>query len=215
MKGHFNVALPAEHGANFLPSHLQCERRRRGARTQRARFRPLALDLTLLWIRARYCTLGASEVEALVGAIERLLRRYRAARVSGSDRALDSNLVALFWIFYEAIERCVDVGETDCICSWRRRIEDAEQLTTFLVNVVRAYWSSSADRDWMFRDLERLACRANDVAERDGSISRRPEGDESAEARADRLSILLFDAANDLACNNWAREEWMWIVPAG
>lgn len=34
------------------------------------------------------CTLGASEVEALVGAVERLLRRYCAARASCSDRAL-------------------------------------------------------------------------------------------------------------------------------
>ena len=29
---------------------------------------------------------------------------------------------------------------------------------------------------------------------------------------ADRLSVRLFDAANDLWCDNWANEAWMSVV---
>lgn len=159
------------------------------------------------------CTLGSSDANDLVAAVERLVRRYRAARAGGVSRAIVANLDHLFWLFHDAIERCVDVDDDDCVCSWQRRIGDAEELTSFLVEVARAYWSTGAEREWMSRDLERLACRICDVSERDGSIARRADDDPSVEARAGRLAVLVFDAANDLCCDNWANEPWMSVVP--
>lgn len=159
------------------------------------------------------CTLGACDADDLVRTVERLLRRHRAAIGSGIDRAIVASLETLFWLFFDAIERCLDVNEKECVCSWERRIGDAEELTAFLIVVARAYWSTGADRDWMFKELESLACRANDVSERDGTIARRADNDPSVEARADRLSARLFDAANDLWCDNWTDEEWMSVVP--
>jgi hypothetical protein len=159
------------------------------------------------------CTLGAPDAEDLVAATERLIRRFRAARASGVKWTIVTSLEALFWVFFDAIERCLDLSEMDCVCSWERRIGDAEELTTFLIEVARVYWSTGAERDWMFKELEGLACRANEVSERDGSIARRADDDPSVEARADRLSVRLFDAANDLCCDNWANEDWMSVVP--
>lgn len=159
------------------------------------------------------CTLGASDAREIVRAVERLLRRHRAACAGGIQRAIVAILEALFGLFYDAIERCLDVRETDCVCSWERRIGDAEELVTFLIDVARAYWSTGADREWMFKELEMLARCASDLSNRDGSIVRHADSDRSVEARAGRLSILLFDTANDLWCDNWADEPWMSVVP--
>lgn len=55
------------------------------------------------------CTLGASDASTLVGAVGRLLRRHHALRAGGIERASVASLENLFWLFYDAIERCVDV----------------------------------------------------------------------------------------------------------
>lgn len=155
------------------------------------------------------CTLGAADAIDLVEAVDRLIRRHRAARSSGIERVIVASIEGLFWLFFEAIERCVDLDDTDCVCSWSRRMSDAEELTGFLLEVTRVYWSTGAEREWMFKELESLAGRVNDVAERDGSIARRADDDPSVEARAWRLSVKLLDTADDLVCDNWAKEDWM------
>ena len=159
------------------------------------------------------CSLGAPDAEALVHAVHYLLDRYRGARASTVQSSIARSLEGLFWTLHDAIEHCLDINDEHCVCSWQRRMRDAEELVPFLVEVARAYWSTGANREWMFKALERLACRAADVAEGDGSIARRAADDVSVEARADRLAVLLFDTANDLVCNSWAEEEWMSVVP--
>jgi hypothetical protein len=159
------------------------------------------------------CALGVRDAEILVKAFEQIVRRYRAARATSIDRSIVASLENLFHLFFDAVERCLDLAADDCLCSWERRVGDAEKLTHFLFEAARAYWSTGAEREWMYKDLERLACLANEVSERDGSISRRADDDPSVEARADRLSVRLFDDANDLSCDNWAHEPWMDVVP--
>ena len=119
------------------------------------------------------CSLGATDAMDVLQAVGRLVHKYRSARVSGRERAMVASIEALFWVFLDAIERCLDLDDNDCVCSWQRRIGHAEEMTPFLIAVARAYWSTGAGRDWMFRELECLACRANEVSERDGSIARR------------------------------------------
>jgi hypothetical protein len=159
------------------------------------------------------CTLSAKDAVDLVSALELMVRRYRAARASGIERSIVSRLEALFHLLADAIERCVDLSVETCVCSWERRIGNAEALTNFLDEIAHAYWSTGADHEWMYKDLERLACLTTDVVERGGSFSRPADSDQSARARADRLAVRLFDAANDLACNNWAQQDWMSVVP--
>jgi hypothetical protein len=120
----------------------------------------------------------------------------------------------MFWLFADAIEGCLDLHNQDCVCSWTRRISDAEALIEFLLEVARAYWSLSVEDEWVGKELERLACLATDVFERDGSFARLAADDLSVEARADRLAVRLFDAANDLSCGNWANEAWMSLPSA-
>jgi hypothetical protein len=164
--------------------------------------------------RPNGCTLGGSDAIALVDAVEQGLRRYRGARGGGIHRPIEASVEVMFWLFHDAIERCIDLAEEDCLCSWARRIGDAEELIEFLLQVARAWWSTGAERRWMFKALERLACLATNVFERDGSISRPADDDQSVKSRADRLAVRLFDAANDLVCDNWADEEWMSARPA-
>lgn len=163
--------------------------------------------------RPGVCTLGGSDAIALINAVELGLRRYRGARGGGIHRPINTSLEVLFWLFHDAIERCLDLAEEECVCSWGRRIGDAEELTEFLLDTARAWWSTGSQREWMFKALERLACLATDVFERDGSISRPTDDDQSVKTRADRLAVRLFDAANDLVCDNWAHEDWMSAVP--
>lgn len=159
------------------------------------------------------CTLGLSETANLIQAAERLVRRHRAACISGVDHAIIASLEALFFAFFDAIERCLDLNEKDCVCSWERRIGHAEQLIRYLIDVARVYWGTGAEHEWIVDQLENLARRACYVSERDGSFVSGSNSDRPIEASAGRLSMLLFDTANDLGCGNWAREDWMWVVP--
>ncbi len=159
------------------------------------------------------CTLSAADAKELVVAVDRLIRPNLGPSAREVDEGMVSGFVALFRLLYDAIERCVDLNEKNCVCSWERRIGDAERLTDFLIAVARFYWSTGAERDWMFNELEDLASHVNAVSERYGSIARLADDDQSIEARADRLSMRLFDAANDLVCDNWADDPWMWITP--
>lgn len=161
------------------------------------------------------CTLGVSETDSLVRSVDRLIRRHRGALASCMDRHIVENVKSLFWLFYDAIEASLDLTNDECVCSWDRRMDHAERLTDFLIQVARVYWSTRADRDWMSSEIEGLACRANEVAERNGSIARRDRNDPSVEARADRLSTRLFDTTNDFSCDNWRNEAWMSLVPTG
>ena len=159
------------------------------------------------------CTLGPSEAGNLVETAERFVRRHRAACISGVDHAIIANLEALFFAFFDAIQRCLDLNEKDCVCSWERRIGDAEQLIKYLITVARVYWSTGAEHEWMVDELENLACRACYVSERNGSFVSGSDSDRPIEAGAGRLSMLLFDTANDLGCGNWASEDWMSVAP--
>jgi hypothetical protein len=154
------------------------------------------------------CTLGASDARELVRAVERLLHRHRAACADGIERAIGTSLEALFWVFFDAIERSVDMRGKDCVCTWRQRVRDAEELAPFLVDVARVYWSTGAPRDWMFKELERLACRASEVSECDGSSARCASDDPSVKVRAGRLAMLLVDVANVLCCDNRGNAGW-------
>ncbi len=160
------------------------------------------------------CTLARSDAQVLVVAVERLMRRYNAARMAGIERSIIASLEALFTLLFDAIECCLDLNAEHCVCSWERRVGHAETLSRLLIEVGHAYWSTGAERDWMDKGFEHLACLATDVSERDGSISRPADDDQSVKARADRLAVRLFNAANDLSCNSWAQEEWMSVVPA-
>lgn len=160
------------------------------------------------------CTLSKSDAQAIVEAVERLIRRYHAARTGRIERSLIASLEALFALLFDAIECCLDLNFAGCVCSWKRRTGHAEVLSRFLIEVAQAYWSTGVKSEWMYKDFERLACLATDVFERDGSFKRPADNDQSAKAQADRLAVRLFDAANDLACNNWAQEDWMSVVPA-
>lgn len=153
------------------------------------------------------CSLGQPEADRLIQQSGNLLHRYRGARLAGVS--LEPSIGAMFWLFADAIERCLDLHDQDCVCSWTRRMTDAEELTTFMLDAARAYWSTGAESHWMGEELERLACLATDVFERDGLFTRLAADDLSVEARADRLAICLFDGANDLWCDNWANEAWM------
>jgi len=157
------------------------------------------------------CTLDLAEAVGLVRDVDSLLRRYHGGRASAVDRSITHAVEGLFWLFHDAIERCVEL-DVACRCSWTRRMNDAEALAAYLVLVAQAYWSTGEERAWMFKQIETLACLVTIVAERDGSIARRVGDDPSVEARADRLAIALFDAANDLICDNWMREDWMSAV---
>jgi hypothetical protein len=159
------------------------------------------------------CTLGASDAEALVMAIERLTRRCLAARRAGVERAIVASLEPLFQAIFDPIERCLDWEEKHCVCSWERRIGDSEELVKFLIDVARVYWSTGAEAEWMAREMEDLASRASDVChrlgERDGFFGRYADDDPCAAARMDRLSMTLFNAVEDLRCGNWGNEDWM------
>ena len=156
------------------------------------------------------CSLGQAEADALLAGYDRLCRRYRALRLAGLEPA--PMVEALFCLLAEALEGSLDLDDTNCICSWTQRMSDAEALERFLLEVARAYWGTGKDSGWMTKEMERLACLATDVAERDGSITRRAANDVSVGARADRLAVRLFDAANDIWCNNWSNEPWMQLV---
>lgn len=181
----------------------------------------LARDDHLLWVSTSHfcgaknggCTLSKSDAQTILEAVERLVRRYYAARMGGIERSIIASLEALFGLLFDAIECCLDLYAEHCVCSWKRRVGHAEVLSRFLIEVAQSYWSTGADTEWMYKDLERLACLATDVFERDGSTSRPAENDQSAKAQADRLAVRLFDAANDLSCNNWGQEDWMSVMP--
>lgn len=163
------------------------------------------------------CTLDESGVIEIVRSVDNHHHRYHAARSSGVFRSIQRSLEGMFRSFYDAIERCVDIHETDCRCSWDRRLGDAERLWQFLIVAVQAGWSAGGDRARMTNDLETLACRVTDVCEmlsaRVGKAGRFDADDMSAEARADRLAMYMFDAANDVACDNFAVEDCMSRVP--
>jgi len=57
----------------------------------------------------------------------------------------------------------------------------------------------------MVQQIDILACRVTDIAERDGIPERFAPDDTSIEARADRMAVVLFDLADDLGRGNWGR----------
>lgn len=147
------------------------------------------------------CTLAPSDVIDLIRAVERLMRHYRAACLSGVMRPIAHTLESLFFTFYWPIERCLNVYDEDCGCPWERRVADAEKMAPFIVEVARVHWSTGVESDFMAQELDNLASNAEWAAEH---LAAR---DPRLAPRMHAVSTTLTGAAEDLRSGQWGNPD--------